>query len=78
MTSEFKRRNFANRLRFFAACCYTPTLFEDSQDSQCLDVTIVSLEDPGSSCPSAEIWAEDTLPWIMLDPGLPEYPEAKS
>ena len=40
MTSEFKRRNFANRVRFFAACCHTPILFQDSQDSQSSDVTM--------------------------------------
>ena len=78
MTGELKRVNFAHRVRSFAACCHTPILFQDSQDSQWLDVTIVSLEDPGSYSPSAEIWTEDKLPWIVLNPELPKYPQAKS
>jgi hypothetical protein len=78
MTGELKRVNFANRVRSFAACCYTPILFQDGEDSQWLDVTIVSLEDPGSYSPSAEIWTEDKLPWIELNHELPKYPQAKS
>ena len=78
MTGELKQVNFANRVRSFAACCHTPILFQDSQDSQWLDVTIVSLEDPGSYSPLAEIWTEDKLPWIALTPELPTYPQAKS
>jgi hypothetical protein len=78
MTGELKRVNFADRVRSFAACCHTPILFQDSQDSQWLDVTIVSLADPGSYSPSAEIWTDDKLPWIVLNPELPKYPQAKS
>ena len=78
MTGELKRVNFANRVRSFAACCYTPILFQDGEDSQWLDVTIVSLEDPGSYSPSAEIWTKDKLTWIVLNSELPEYPQAKS
>ena len=45
-------------------------------DSGMLDVTIASLEDLGSYSPSAEIWAEDKLPWVVLNPELPKYPQA--
>jgi hypothetical protein len=78
MTGELKRVNFADRVRSFAACCHTPILFQDGPDSQSVDVTIVSLDDPGSYSPSAEIWTDDKLPWIVLNPELPIYPQAKS
>ena len=78
MAGELKRVNFADRVRSFAACCHTPILFQDSPDAQSVDVTIVSIEDPGSYAPSAEIWADDKLPWVVLNPGLPKYPQAKS
>jgi hypothetical protein len=78
IAGELKSVNFANRIRSFAACCHTPILFQDSWDSQWLDVTIVSLEDPRTYSPSAEIWTDDKLPWIVLSPELPAYPQAKA
>jgi len=78
LAGELKRVNFANRVRSFAACCHTPILFQDNEDSEWLDVTIVSLEDPGVYFPAGEIWTEDKLPWIMLNPELPKYPQGKS
>jgi hypothetical protein len=37
---------YANRIRSFAACCGTHLFFEDSKDSETIDVTIASLDDP--------------------------------
>jgi hypothetical protein len=75
---NLKRVNFANRVRSFAACCHTPILFQDHEDSEWLDVTIVSLDDPRAYFPAGEIWTEDKLPWVMLSPELPRYPQGKS
>jgi len=36
----------ANRFRSFAACCGTPLFFEETKDSDTIDVTIASLDDP--------------------------------
>jgi hypothetical protein len=78
IAGELKKVNFADRVRSFAACCNTPILFQDSSDAQSVDVTIVSIEDSGSYAPSAEIWTDDKLPWVVLNPELPKYSQAKS
>ena len=40
----------ANRIRSFAACCGTHLFFEDTEDSDTIDVTIASLDDPDIIC----------------------------
>ena len=74
---ELKKVAFASRIRAFAACCHTPIVFQDSEDAEWLDVTIISLDAPEGYSPSGEIWTEDKLPWIRLNPELPSYPQAK-
>ena len=62
VTGELKRVTFADRLRAFAACCHTPILFQESEGSEWLDVTVVSLDNPEVYLPSGETWTEDKLP----------------
>src|SRR6266516_3671476 len=40
----------ANRIRSFAACCGTHLFFEENKDSDTIDVTIASLDDPAPVC----------------------------
>src|SRR5947209_13550925 len=60
----------ANRIRSFAACCGTHLFFEDNKDSDTIDVTIASLDDPASFAPQKTIWLEDKLPCVKLDESL--------
>jgi hypothetical protein len=60
----------ANRIRVFAACCGTHLFFEDNKDSDTIDVTIASLDDPAPFAPEKAIWLEDKLPWITIDESL--------
>jgi len=46
VSGELKKVSYADRVRSFASCCGTPILFQVSQDSESVDVTIVSLDDP--------------------------------
>src|SRR6266571_8217017 len=48
----------ANRLRSFAACCGTHLFFEETKDSDTIDVTIASLDDPAPFAPEKAIWLE--------------------
>src|SRR5213075_1419498 len=64
----------ANRIRSFAACCGTHLFFEETNDSETIDVTIASLDDPAPFAPQKVIWLEDKLPWVKLDESLP-FPE---
>ena len=43
---EPRRIAYTNRIRSFAACCGTHLFFEDSKDSDTIDFTIASLDDP--------------------------------
>jgi hypothetical protein len=63
----------ANRLRSFAACCGTHLFFEDTKDSDTIDVTIASLDDPAPFAPQKAIFLEDKLPWVVVDESLPSF-----
>jgi hypothetical protein len=65
----------ANRIRSFAACCGTHLFFEDTKDSDMIDVTIASLDDPTPFAPKKVIFLEDKLPWVTLDESLPSFPK---
>jgi hypothetical protein len=65
----------ANRIRSFAACCGTHLFFEDTKDSDTIDVTIASLDDPAPFAPEKAIWLEDKLPWVALNESLPSFPK---
>jgi hypothetical protein len=66
----------ANRIRCFAACCGTHLFFEDNKDSDTIDVTIASLDDPAPFAPQKAIWLEDKLPWVTLNESLPSFPKS--
>ena len=70
---EARKIEYANRIRSFAACCGTHLFFEDNKDSDTVDVTIASLDDPGPFAPQKTIWLEDKLPWVMVDESLPAF-----
>jgi hypothetical protein len=70
---EPSKIEYANRIRSFARCCGTPLFFEESNDSETIDVTIASLDDPAPFAPEKVIWLEDKLPWVVLDESLPHF-----
>jgi hypothetical protein len=70
---EPRKIAYANRIRSFAACCGTHLFFEDSKDSDAIDVTIASLDDPAPFAPTKVIWLEDKLPWVTLDESIPSF-----
>src|SRR5438046_6198295 len=70
---EPRKIAYANRIRSFAACCGTHLFFEDSEDSDTIDVTIVSLDDPAPFATQKAIWLEDKLPWVVIDESLPSF-----
>ena len=63
----------AERIRSFAACCGTHLFFEATKDSNTIDVTIASLDDPAPFAPRKTIWLEDKLPWVVTDESLPKF-----
>jgi hypothetical protein len=71
---EPRKIAYANRIRCFAACCGTHLFFEDAKDSEAIDVTIASLDDPAPFAPQKVIFLEDKLPWVVVDKSLPSFP----
>jgi hypothetical protein len=72
---EPRKIAYANRIRSFAACCGTHLFFEDTKESDAIDVTIASLDDPTPFAPTKVIWLEDKLPWVVIDESLPSFPK---
>src|SRR5947208_7747134 len=72
---EPRKIAYANRIRSFAACCGTHLFFEDMKDSDTIDVTIASLDDPAPFAPQKTICIEEKLPWVKLDQSLPSVPK---
>jgi hypothetical protein len=72
---------YADRFRSFAACCGTHLFFGDSKDSDTIDFTIASLDDPRPFAPQKAIFLEDKLPWVVIDESIPSFqtiPESKA
>jgi hypothetical protein len=70
---EPRKITHANRIRSFATCCGTHLFFEDGKDSDMIDVTIASLDDPTPFAPQKAIFLEDKLPWVAIDESIPAY-----
>jgi len=49
--------------------------FEEAKNSETIDVTIASLDDPRAFAPQKVIWLEDKLPWVTLNESLPSFPK---
>ena len=63
---ESRKIDYANRIRLF---------FEDNKDSDTIDFTIASLDDPRRFAPQKAIFLEDKLPWVVIDKSLPSFQE---
>ena len=70
---EPRKVAYAGRIRGFAACCGTHLFVEDKPDSETIDVTIASLDDPTPFAPNKAIFLEDKLPWVALNESIPSY-----
>src|SRR3954464_14635497 len=73
LSGELKQVRHADRLRSFAACCGTPILIQDAEDSEWVDVTTSSLDSPEVHSPQAAIWTEDRLSWVPSLGSLVEF-----
>ena len=76
LKGALRRISHAGRIRGFAACCGTHVLFEETAVAPTVDVAIATLDDPSPFPPQKAIWIEDKLPWVVLDPRLPSFPQS--
>ena len=73
VSGELRKVYHAGPLRSFAGCCGTPLFIEDNPETEWVDVTICSLDEPTAFSPEVAIWTEDRLPWVLLDHGRPAF-----
>ena len=75
---ELRQVNFAGRIRKFAPCCGTQIVFQESADAESLDVTLASLDEPRAFRPAKALWCEDHLPWVPLNPQVPQFRQSSA
>jgi hypothetical protein len=64
--------------RQFCPNCGTQLTFQFHKSPQTIDVTLASLDDPGTITPLDHIWTKRQIAWIKLADGLPQYAESRS
>ena len=45
----------------------------DTLESDDIEITLASLDDPAPFPPEKIIWTQDKLPWVALDQSLPAF-----
>ena len=61
--------------RGLCSACGTSITYEHSDRQGQIDVSLTSFDDPSSFAPSAHIWVEDKLPWVVIGDDLPQFPQ---
>jgi hypothetical protein len=55
-----------------AICGTTITYWWDKRPEE-IDIALATLDDTTGIDPSAHIWVEDKVPWLVINDGLPQY-----
>ncbi|MEP2829023.1 GFA family protein [Parvibaculum sp.] len=61
--------------RHFCPRCGTRVTIEPA-DGDRLAFPLATFDDPAALRPEMHIWTTSRIPWLRLDDGLPQYPEA--
>ena len=59
--------------RLSCARCGTPMFARPKDPPARLGVSLATLDDPAALPPTAHIWVESRLPWVVIDDGLPQH-----
>jgi len=60
--------------RKFCTVCGSPIAYESDRDPGSIDVTTVSLDDPGRFPPAREVWLEHKIAWEVTNKTLDQFP----
>ena len=75
MTGETHAWASSHRLRRHAcAQCGVP-VFAEPLDAPYLAVALTTLDEPDVLAPGSHIWVSRKLDWVVIDDGLPQYPQ---
>ncbi|CAD5107411.1 GFA family protein [Zestomonas carbonaria] len=70
-------RSSATSTRYFCPTCGAQLALFTSLSPHSLDVTVATLDQPERARPDRHIWVKSRLPWLHLDPHLPEEDEER-
>jgi hypothetical protein len=65
-----------NVARTFCGRCGTPLSYQRTDETDTIDITTVSLEDPDAFAPTKEIWLEHKRAWETLSEATRHYPRS--
>jgi hypothetical protein len=69
-------RSSAHGRRELCGACGTPLAFRSVSSPATVDVTLASLDDPGSVAPQYHIWRRSRIPWFETSDALPRHDDA--
>ncbi|MBM7062548.1 GFA family protein [Pseudomonas sp. UL073] len=70
-------RSSASCTRYFCPTCGAQLALFTNLSPHSLDVTVATLDQPERALPDRHIWVSSRLPWLHLDPQLPEEDEER-
>jgi hypothetical protein len=59
--------------RGHCARCGSSITYQHVARPGAIDITLASLGDPPDVKPTAHIWVEDKISWLVINDGLPQY-----
>ncbi|AYC31005.1 GFA family protein [Pseudomonas cavernae] len=65
-------RSSSHATRYFCPTCGAQLALFTALSPETLDVTVATLDQPERARPDRHIWVKNRLPWLHLDPQLPE------
>lgn len=73
LTGELRVHAYEGRERSFCAACGSPISFTDQAYPDLMEVTLGTMDNAAALKPDDYNWMEDHLPWLHLDPSLPQF-----
>ena len=73
VAGELKVHAYEARERSFCGECGSPITFSDLTLTGLVEVSIGSLDQAAEIVPADYNWMEDRLPWVVVDPALPQF-----
>lgn len=73
LSGELRTHAYEGRERSFCVQCGSPITFFDKATPELTEVTLGTMDDPGSLPPDDYNWMADHLQWVPLNPELPQF-----
>lgn len=73
VSGNMRKHCYEGRERSFCADCGSPIAFTDAQFPDLMELTLGTMDDAACLPPTDYNWMADHLPWVTLDPTLPQF-----